>query len=168
MNKINTVNKKKIRDAINFIEELSWLIESKKKVNLKEITSILNSVANSDISERVSKKYLSENTNKNILVGLLPNLFQDKELFNTNNDLVDFSITILNVTITRSEKRSRYEIIGLIVTEINSLNDRELLSVVEALSILTKNKNKLFQLKKEKKQADFSWNTAIQKISGSN
>ena len=157
--------KEKLKKAIYFIEELSWLIESEKDFDLDEIVDIISAQEKSSIDEKVHKRYLSHNRNKNILVGILPSFFQDQDLFPTNMDIVDFAERLLGIEVSRGDKRSRYEIIGLIVTRINDLDDKELYKIVDALSIVMENKFKLEKLKEDKKRNNFSWNTAIRNLS---
>ena len=164
MNKLESAKRKKVNQALNFIEELGWLLEGRKANEIKEIPSIIRTLLDSDISNSLNEKYTSDNQNKNTLVGILPNLFLDMELFKSNSDLVEFADAVLKITIARFEKRSRYEIIGLIVCEVPKLNDSDLSKLVEALIMIGGNKDKLKQVKAEKNKADFSWNETIQKL----
>lgn len=164
MAKIDQNRRKKVVQAINFIEELSWLMDAKKGADLKELPSFLRGLLDSGTTLPIDSKYESSNPNKNYLIGILPNLFQDEELFKTNIDLSDFAETVLKVQISRAEKRSKYELIGLIVCEVTNLNDSNLTILVNALSKLTGNKEQLKQIKEAKKKANFSWNQAIQEL----
>lgn len=154
---------KKIKQAINLIEELSWLLE-RNNIKLREIPEILRDIINND-DNVVSNKYKSNNPNKNYLIGILPNLFQDQDLFKTNSELIEFSTKILKVPISRPDKRSRYELIGLIVCEVRNLNDYDLDVLVEALAEISTNEDKLKKIKEDKKKSNFSWNDAIYEIS---
>lgn len=153
---------KKVKQAINLIEELSWLLEKNNNVKLREIPEILREVINQ--GESMPLKYKSDNPNKNYLIGVLPNLFQDQDLFKTNSDLIEFATIILKVVISRPEKRSRYELIGLIVCEVRNLNDFDLDVLVEALAEITTNEDKLKKFKENKKKSNFSWNDAIYEL----
>lgn len=165
MEKIDQNKKKKITQAINLVEELSWLLDSKKGVELKEIPSLLRGLLEPNSAISVPSKFSSPNPNKNYLIGILPNLFQDNELFKTNIDLADFAETILKIPVNRAEKRSRYELIGLIICEVTTLNESDLTNLVEALSKITGSNEKLKQIKEAKKKANFSWNEAIKTLS---
>ncbi len=165
MEKIDQSKRKKITQAINFVEELSWLLDSKKSVDFKEIPSLLRNLLESNSPIAVNEKYSSPNPNKNYLIGVLPNLFQDTDLFKTNIDLADFAETILKISVSRAEKRSKYELIGLIVCEVTNLNETNLTSLVEALSNISGSNEKLKQIKEAKKKANFSWNEAIKTLS---
>lgn len=164
MEKIDPIRKKKLNQAINFFEELSWLFDSKKNIDYKEATLLLRNLLESS-SVSFSDRFSSPNPNKNYLIGILPNLFQDSELFKTNVDLAEFAESILKITINRPEKRSRYELIGLIVCEVTNLNETDLTSLVDSLAKLAGSNEKLKQIKEAKKQANFSWNDAIKTLS---
>lgn len=163
MKSTDNSNKKKVQQAINFIEELSWLINSKNVPDLKEIPNLIRN-AISENTSTIAKKYTSKNQNKNSLVGVLPNLLLDVELFKTNSDIAEFSETVLKIEIPRYEKRSRFEIIGLIVCEIPRLEDNELDALVCAIEELAGDNDKLKKIKAEKQKANFSWNETIQKL----
>lgn len=165
MEKIDQNKRKKITQAINLVEELSWLLDSKKSIDLKEIPSLLRNLLDNNSSVSGSDKFSSPNPNKNYLIGVLPNLFQDNDLFKTNIDLADFAETILNIPVNRAEKRSRYELIGLIVCEVTNLNESDLTNLVDALSKIAGSNEKLKQIKEAKKKANFSWNDAIKTLS---
>jgi hypothetical protein len=165
MEKIDQNKKRKTQQAINFIEELAWLFDAKKNIDLKELPLTLRNILENNSSIPVSAKYESPNPNKNYLIGILPNLFQDVDLFKTNSDLSDFAESILKIEINRSEKRSRYELIGLIVCEVVNLDESKLTNLVDSLASITGSKEKLKQFKEAKKRANFSWNDAIQQLS---
>lgn len=155
---------KKLSQAINLIEELSWLLESNNQIKLKEIPDLLRNSLEKNSNNVISNKYNSVNPNKNFLIGILPNLFQDVELFKTNGDLIEFATTVLKIPISRAEKRSRYELIGLIVCDVRKLNDFDLEILVEALTTLTNNEEKLIKFKESKQKSNFTWNEAITEL----
>jgi len=164
MGKLELNKKRKVIQAINFVEELSWLLDSKKSVDLKEIPELLRILLENDNDLFSQTKYSSPNQNKNYLIGVLPTLFQDDELFKTTNDLLDFAVNVLKISLSKSAKRSRYEYIGLIVCEITSLDDDNLSNLVSALSEITGSKEKLKQFKEEKRKENFSWNDTIYRL----
>ncbi len=164
MEKLDQNKKKKISQAINLLEELAWILDSKKNIDLKEIPTLLRGLIEKD-KNIIIQKYASPNSNKNYLVGILPNLFQDEELFKTNSELLEFAENVLNLKISKEAKRSRVEYIGLIVCEVTKLNDSNLTNLVEALGEITGSTEKLRLIKEAKKQPNFTWNDAIQKLS---
>lgn len=165
MENIDQTKKKRIYQAINLVEELSWLLDSKRNINLKEIVPLLKGLLETKILPPVSERFLSPNPNKNYLIGVLPNLFQDEELFRTTIELIDFATNVLKIPLSKSSKRSRYEYIGLIVCEVTSLNESDLTNIVSALSKIIGDNEKLKQIKEEKNKANFSWNEAIKTLS---
>ena len=96
----------KVNYAIDFIEELSWLLESKKNLKLNEIPTILRSklLTLSNVTKSADK-YVSPNPNIHYLIGVLPRLFQDPNLFSKNEEIAEFAIAVLGIQISRVEKR---------------------------------------------------------------
>ena len=161
----NQMRKQKIRQAIDFIEELSWLLESKKSLDLKNVPNLLREAIGTDSDlDAVAGQYASPDPNKHFLIGVLPRLFQDQKLFPTNEDIADFGRSVLNLAVTRYDKRSKYELIGLIVCETNNLNDEGLSDLVRALANITGSRDKIDRIIQAKKEGSFSWNEAIQRI----
>ncbi|WP_345879170.1 hypothetical protein [Shewanella algae] len=155
----------KVKYAIDFIEELSWLLDSKKKLKLSEIPDILRGqmLANESMVS-AAEQYASPNPNIHYLIGVLPRLFQDMKLFPKNEDIASFAKDVLGVDVSRIEKRSKYELIGLVVCECNSLNDSKLEDMVKALSAITMSSEKISRFAEEKKLTGFSWNETIRKL----
>lgn len=153
----NSINKKKLLQALNFIEELNWLVESKSSNSIKEMLNLLQKVVNSQ--DLISEQSVS---NISALVGCLPNLFLDLDLFTTNADIAEFADAVLKIKISRFEKKSRFEIIGIVVCEVPKLKENELTSLVIALNELTNNSDELKRVKQNKVSDNFSWNETIQ------
>ena len=161
--------KNEIERAINFVEELSWLIESKKNVRLKEVPELLRNLLeqnDNNINKGLPLSLNGENNNIRSLIGMLPELFLDNNLFPSNKDIIVFSEEVLKINITRKEKRSKYELIGLIVCETSKLNDLELQGLVCALQLVINDNEKMNIIKQKIKNDGFSWNKAIQYITG--
>ena len=169
---INAEREHALRQASLFIEELSWLIESfnksKKDFNLKEISQILRnaSVHNDHELSIRSDEFKSTNPNIHYLIGILPRLFQDRMLFRTNDEIGEFASEVLGIDISRVDKRSKYELIGLIVCETNDLSDRKLSMLVDSLRSITENEEKMKIIADAKNDKGFSWNIAIRSLSG--
>jgi hypothetical protein len=71
----------KVKYAIDFIEELSWILDSKRKLKLSDIPEILRSQLHTDNqASSAANKYKSPNPNIHYLIGVLPRLFQDAKL----------------------------------------------------------------------------------------
>lgn len=161
-------NETKIKFAIDFIEELSWLLDSKSKRQLKlsEIPNLLRNyfLIDQNVS-RSTNKYISPNPNIHYLIGVLPKLFQDSKIFARNEDIADFAYEVLGINITRVAKRSKYELIGLIVCKTLNLDDIKLNDLVKGLSIIIKSSDKLSTMAEEKSSIGFSWNETIRNLS---
>ncbi|RON01305.1 hypothetical protein [Pseudomonas brassicacearum] len=155
----------KVRYAIDFIEELSWLLDSKKNLKLSEVPTILRTkLLSPEPKSGSADNYISPNPNIHYLIGVLPRLFQDIKLFSRNEDIAEFANEVLGIDISRVEKRSKYELIGLIVCEANDLDDAKLENLVLALSSITGSSEKLSFMINEKSSIGFSWNETIIKL----
>lgn len=154
----------KVKHAIDLIEELSWLLDSKKKLKLSEIPEILRNqlLANNSVIS-AANKYESPNPNIHYLIGVLPRLFQDKKLFPKNEDIASFANDVLGIGVSRVEKRSQYELIGMVVCECNNLDDSKLEDMVNALVAITGNSEKINRFA-EVRKTGFSWNETIRKL----
>lgn len=150
------MTKAKENKLIRYAEELTWLMNSYKEFSLEDILSrfIQNSKNNS-----IAKHGLESNTA--YLVGVLPRMFQDKELFENNSDLTTFAKDILGLELKNSEKKSRMELIGTIVCNISNDNSGRLDILVSALENIMDNESKMEEVKKSRRQPDFSWNVII-------
>jgi hypothetical protein len=157
----------KIQQAVDALEELNWLFQSKKGMALRHLPDLLRRQleVSSDL-DQIAGAYASPNPNKHFLIGVLPRLFQDQKLFPNNEDIADFAQTVLHVPITRYEKRSKYELIGFIVCQTNELSEEKLSSLVAALANITGSEEKLNMVIEARKARGFTWNEAIQKIGG--
>ena len=164
---MSNLDKKRTADAISFIEELAWLVESRKNVKLSQLASDLRELARGPESARkVGGEYTSLNPNIHFLIGMLPRLFQDEKLFPNNALIAQFAEEILGVHVSRFEKRSKYELIGLIVCETDRLNDKKLEELVRALAEITRSEDKLNRIRDARQSNQFSWNNTIRQLSG--
>jgi len=148
--------KTNLSQTANFIEEFAWFLQSKKNINLEEAAQILR-----DISSNGKVNGSTPSSKANELVGILPFLFQDKDLFKHNQDIIDFAEDLLGISIPSQAKKTRYGLIGFIVTEVTKLDKKELNKWIDALSLISNDVGKLKAIKKAKKGIDFSWNDAI-------
>lgn len=153
---MKTMSKAKENKLVKFAEELSWLMDAYKEFSLEDILErfIQNSKDN-------SAQLHGLNSNTSYLVGVLPRMFQEKELFENNSDLASFARDVLQIELRNSEKKSRMEIIGTIVCSISNDNSERLDSLVSALENIMDNETRLAEVRKSRKQPDFSWNAII-------
>lgn len=159
------ISPSRLQKASMALDDLVWALQGIKLENIKEAASALRaSLEGSEQFSAVSQGYRSGDPNKHFLIGVLPRLFQDKRLFPQNEDIVDFAASALELEMSRSEKRSRYEIIGKVVCETDQLDEQRLTSLVAALEKLVGNKEKLAQMAEKKRSGSFSWNETIQDL----
>lgn len=174
-NKLTNKKREELYKAIEFFEELLWLFESKNKTlklkdaprSLRELIKITDSDDRELIKitdpDDMALNYVSPNPNIHFLIGVLPRLLKDEDLFPSNQSIINFAEEILDIQMNRQGKRSRYELIGMIVCETDTLTDNKLHKLVHALAKLTSNEEQLINLKKYRSNGnDFSWNETIQ------
>ncbi|WP_312824234.1 hypothetical protein [Epilithonimonas sp.] len=159
------MNKNKINQIANYLEELSWLVESNKNFSFREISNILRDLSyerNNAFHLNASK--FNDQTGKTFLVGILPNVLQDTELFKSNNDMLEFAEQILQLKPSRAAKRSRTEYIGWIVCEVSNTESERLDDLYKHLRFLFSDTNNVKKIKEAKKSTDFSWNDIISNL----
>lgn len=160
------LRKNEVTKIKKLLEELSWIMTEYSASDLMKLYKTIDSsvVSTKDISETIG--YKPENPNKHFLTGALPTLFLDQELFKTNDEIALFAEQVIGVKIPRYHKKSKYEIIGHIVCEANSLNDFGLKKIVKALErIVTDESKKKSIYNKKNNSTTFSWNEVIQDLS---
>lgn len=163
---------KNLKNLSMKLENLLWTLRELNPNVLKDALNVINntikydsehyySIDNSNVAnnEIISRK----NPNKGVLIGVLPRLLQNKELFPQNEDIYDFARAALNLNISRYEKRSRYELIGMLICTINEFDEEKLSYLVTALDKVIDDGEELNKIVIDKKNNSFSWNEAIQK-----
>ena len=150
---------------INFFEELSWLLETNKEINFKKASQFLSEYRNFSVHDAI----VSGTSNSAYdLIGVLPSLLKDNDIFQNNAQLVQFAEEVLALDISRWEKRSRNEIIGLIICEVEDVNKERLDTLTKWTANILKNKTQVRELQRKAKTSGnlLSWNETIQKIVG--
>lgn len=131
----------------------------KRTLPLKEISSYLRDIENiNEYPLKLSSKN-DDNKHSRFLVGVLPSLFLDEELFKSRDEILDFAETVLYLPISRSSKRSRTEYIGWIVCEVAKMNDSRLFELVSELENIISDDYKIKEVKKAKKSLIFHGTT---------
>ena len=152
-------NEHSYEDMINFIEDLCWLLDSKKDMNYADIPRMLRRMSKGNEKTAIELQ-------KEDLVGILPQVLTDTDLFRSNKSLAQFSNEILNIQILNWEKRSRNEMIRVIICRVQ--DNEEIRKGISSylLSNILKNKNEFAEIQKksEKEHNNFSWNDAIHDI----
>jgi hypothetical protein len=89
-----------------------------------------------------SKKVNKKEDAKKLLIGELPTVLLSTEFFPSNKHLIEFANKSLNLPISLSRKRSRREIIGIIITEVEKLDLRKIEAFRKTLGIVLEKKPK--------------------------
>lgn len=150
---------------INFFEELSWLLDSNRELNFKNASKFLKLYRNTLAHGATTNSKASDAYS---LIGVLPSLLKDNEIFQNNSQLVQFAEEVLALNISRWEKRSRNEIIGLIICEVEDVNKERLDILAQWAANILNNKNQVKDMQSKAKTSGnlFSWNETIQKLVG--
>jgi hypothetical protein len=168
---LNNLDNKKameIMKTIDFLEEFSWFLDAKRIARLKEAPSQLRNLLHVESSGSPIDNYnKTSSPNIQFLIGILPRLFKDEILFPSNSSIIQFAEEILGIEISRHSKRSRYELIGMIICKTDELSDKKLEKLVTALSKVLNNDENFKDLKQGKSLSTFSWNDTIKKLTES-
>lgn len=155
---------KKKMEVLGFIEDLCWLLDSKRNMNFADVAKMVDDVKK---EEQNHKKENIDRLSEDI-IGILPRLLVDTTLFGSNKMLNQFADEILGIEIKNWEKRSRNEMIGVIICEIQeSDNKKRGVSLYLLENILAKKEEiSKFQKKNETEKNPFRWNDVIHNIVG--
>jgi hypothetical protein len=153
------------RSVKKFLEELAWVLSSYSHLDFRAVAENIDSVFGLKASDHRLARYVSKNPNIHFLIGTLPVIFSNEKFFPTNEDITEFASEALRLPISRWEKRSRYELIGLIVCETAKLDDDRLARLVDALSKIVSDDPNAQGLIRDRKANRLSWNEVIQKLS---
>jgi hypothetical protein len=158
----------KVRDPrtmTKFLEELSWVLNSYSNVDFRAIPDFIKH-GNSDgrTPPKDLQTYASKNPNIHFLVGVLPVIFSNERIFPSNEHIAEFGSAALGLQISRWDKRSRYELIGLIVCETVRLDDSRLTMLVKALQKVAEEDPHAQNLIQNTIGRKINWNEVIQKL----
>lgn len=154
--------------ALDLLQELIWAIRSRESSELLNGVAYLRNLTMFDKKgDSPKNKSTRRDTKGNLkaLVGAMPIILGDLELFPTNEDIAKFAVEALQIHISRWEKRSRYEMIGMLVMESMDASDVILQGVGKFLSKLSEEAESMSQIKAKSRQTGFSWNEAIRSLS---
>lgn len=155
------ISKNKEQKIINFIKELSWFLDAHKDVSIKDVQDLLEQ--KSSTAPVCESSVLQADTR--YLVGVLPQIFQDTDLFPKNEDIISFASDILDVSLNIGARRSRIEYIGTILCQVSNANIHNRDVLVKALENLIGSDNKKREIIARKKtEPSFSWSEAILKL----
>lgn len=151
---------------LNFIEELSWLLDNYKSLKLEDSVVQIKDILEMGNLDIYKYNNLLEYKEKQVrsLVGIFPELFQNRSLFPTNQSIIEFANEVLMMNINPSKNRSKNEIIGEIVCSTFSLSGYEMDRVVNALNRMIDNDSVVKKVNEMKNHNYFSWNEVIQRL----
>jgi hypothetical protein len=155
----------KVRDPRSikkFLEELSWVLTSYSNLDFRAIAEAVDRAESS--VQRSLDGYVPKNPNIQFLIGALPGMFSDEKLFPSNEAITEFATATLNLSIPRWDKRSRYELIGLIVCETSKLDDAGLALLVKALRKVVAQDPNAEALFRNTVAHKLNWNEIIQQL----
>jgi len=152
------------RTVKKFLEELSWILNSYSNLDFRAINDLSLTAAPNRSRDASLGPYVSKNPNIHFLIGVLPGMFANEQLFPSNEDIVEFSRVALNLPISRWEKRSRYELIGRIVCEAGRLDDEGLDRLARALRRLVSDDPNAERLTLRQRGDKLNWNEIIQML----
>ncbi|MCP5379494.1 MAG: hypothetical protein H6914_03685 [Novosphingobium sp.] len=154
------------RALSRFMEEFAWLMKSYDDLDFNALGQYSSELAM--LSRHGSSRFrhaVSSGTTA-MLVGVLPSFLVDEELFPLNEDIAEFSVSILDIHIPRWQKKSKYELIGHIVCNVNEASPGKISRLLEALEkILDVRGDARMKIARDRKSGR-SWNQVIQEITG--
>lgn len=156
--------------ALDLLQEIVWAIRSRESDELVSGVAYLRKLAETEIETTSGRPSSLSNSSKGLnlraLVGLMPLVLADSELFPTNADIKKFADEALQISIVRWEKRSRYEMIGMLVMESIHATPGRLKQVTLLLNEISGDPNSFERFKRTAQQTGFSWNQAIRSLTG--
>ena len=163
---MDKINSKDLKRLINFLEEFSWISKKYNSIDIQKITKDIRGLEQDDSDNKLFYNIKYKNQEKIFLIGCLPSLLMDRELFVKNKDLSDFA-KIIGVDINLPEKRSRDEIIGKIICSIQDESSTYSTNEISQLIYkLTNDANIIENMKNEKRilNDNYNWNNAIRNL----
>ena len=160
------MERREIQKIEKFLRELGWLLTEYKDVNFRRIPDFV--VRRGDdylaVDVKTLHRFASSNTNKQLLVGILPRMFTDDKLFPNNEDIADFALNVLGTRIPRWQKKSRYELIGHVLCVTAQADDEKLAKVAGALSSRVADETRYKNIMMAGRLQQKSWKEIIQQL----
>lgn len=153
------------RTMLKFVEELSWLLSSYDDLDFRALGNLS---VEFDRAHRATSNLTNHSTRRlptaQLLVGTLPGLLRDETLFPANEDIVEFAMMTLDISIPRWQKKSRYELIGHIVCNTDLAGEVKLNNLVKILDGVMSDKGEVRNHLAEQRRSGLSWNEVIQRL----
>ncbi|MNJ22536.1 hypothetical protein D3C77_169090 [compost metagenome] len=153
--------------TLDLLQELIWAIRSRESTELSEGVSYLRNLASNEkmTRNRAGRPMLRDRqSDLKALVGSMSLVLADTELFPANEDIAKFAVEALQIPISRWEKRSRYEMIGMLIMESINARPERLRDVGRLLNKISNESDSMDVIKKSSRQVGFSWNEAIRSL----
>lgn len=150
------------RTLRRFVEELSWLLSTFEDLDYRALGNFATDSMMPKQSAGSSAK--NRKSEQIALLGQLPSLFMDEDLFPGNEDIAEFANFGLGIDIPRWHKKSKYELIGHVVCNANFLDSRRLKQLVAAVGKLQDSKSHTRSLVQSQRRSGLSWNEVIQNM----
>ena len=164
---LSGVELERVKKATLALEDFAFFLKHAKADNILIAVDALRGVLSAQNMSRtpsaVARSYQSPDPNKHFLIGALPRLLLDKNLFPSNDDIIDFATNALRLEM-KVEKRARFEIIGKIVCETDNLDEKQLTDLVRALERMVGDEGTIADMIKRKQSGSFSWNETLQDL----
>lgn len=159
-------SKAELKKLLMSLERIEWAL---KDIDPKTIHEAREFVSNSIEVSNKRRKVFSENENisnsLDFLTGILPTLFKDRKLFPKNEDIISFTQDLIGLgKVSRVDKRSRYEIIGLVVCEATVSSSAKLDRLISAITVILNDESVRKSFEVMRKDESFSWNDAISRM----
>lgn len=156
------ISKKKEEKILKTIQEFQWFIESHKDITLIDIMDLLSMYHEERRPSNNKRQSLHSDTQ--FLVGVLPQIFQDTDLFPKKDDILEFAKQVLGIKLNIQAKRSRIEYIGTILCMVSNAKSSNLDNLVNALDQMINDEKTMKDVKLKRKEPNFSWNETISKL----
>lgn len=152
------------RALSRFMEEFAWLMRSYDDLDFGALGNFSSELAM--VSRRNSRGIAEsrERETTNMLVGTLPDFLIDEVLFPTNEDIAEFSVSVLDIHIPRWQKKSKYELIGHIVCNVNEASPAKVSRLLEALEEILDEKGEAKRRIASERKSGRGWNAVIQEL----
>jgi hypothetical protein len=149
--------------GIRFLEEFVWFLRAQRQPIASDLDAIVRNAKSSQGMRLLSKRVGPEVD----LIGVLPYLLVDTEIFANNEDIVSFCLEVFGVGVPRWQKKSRMELIGFVVTTVATSDKRPGKAVIHALELLTDDSSARAAVSKMRDLGGLSWTKLIDGLTGS-
>ena len=98
-------NEQNVDKFLNFAEELSWLLDNYKGLKIGETVLQIKSLMSEGVHTLLRNGYVNA-THKSTrsIAGVVPELFQNRTLFPTNQSIIEFANEVLQEYATESAR----------------------------------------------------------------